>query len=85
MKKKTNPNRIPMSNVAKEAAIKRNAVNDCWAIMMTVLIDKFNFTQDDITKTWNEVENLSDSIAKGYVNKSDLKKSLKNESGIILD
>ena len=84
-KKKTNPKKKPISKVAKEAMIRQESVNNCWAIIMTVLIDKFDFSQDDIEKAWNEVQELSDSIVKGYVNKSDLKKVLKEESGIILN
>lgn len=85
MKKKVNPNRKPMSNIAKEAIIRNNTLNAAWAIIMTVLIDKEGFNQEDIERVWNEVENLSDSITKGYVNINDLKKTLKDEFMIILE
>lgn len=86
-KKRTNPNRIPVSKAdlkrAKEKATDES-VDHAWAIFFSVLRDKENLSNEDLRRIWNGVEELSDSIGKGYVNVADLKNTLKEEAGIRL-
>lgn len=52
-----------------------------------VEIDQFKnepLTLDDLRRVWGEVEDLSDSIAKGYCTVSDLREILKLEEGVCL-
>ena len=48
-------------------------------IMFTVLLDKEGFTQEDLQRLWREVNDLSDSIAQGYVSAADLRNVLRRE------
>lgn len=88
MKHKTNPRRRPatMADVerAKRAA-QADAVRTAWAIFFTVLRDKEQATVDDLKRVWGEVEDLSDSIARGYVNVTDLRDALRREANITID
>ena len=86
-KKRVNPNRRLASvadlNRAKKEA-KDKAVEIAWSIFFTVLCDKEGYTQDDLRRIWNEVEDLSDSIAKGYCTVKDLRSILHDEMGVDL-
>lgn len=88
MSKKTiNPRRLPVSQSdlqkAKNAAMSE-AVKVAYAIIFTVLRDKEDFTTAQLDKIWQEVNELSDSIVKGYVKISDLLLVLKEEAGIVI-
>ena len=54
------------------------------AIFLRVMKDKEGATTEDVVRIWKEIENLSDSIAKGYVRLEDIQQSLKDEDGIDL-
>lgn len=86
-KKTTNPRRLLVSQAdlqkAKDAALSE-AVKAAYAIFFTVLRDKEDFTTAQLDKVWQEVNELSDSIIKGYVKLSDLTFVLKKEAGIII-
>lgn len=82
MKSKNNK-KLPVSAI--KAQERNKTVVSCWAIMFTVLKDKLNLSNDQLQTIWNEVESLSDSISNGYVNIADLKNTLKNDYGIILE
>jgi len=86
-KKKTNPRRQPVTMAevkrAKSDAEDR-ALRAAWSIFFTVLRDKEGLTLDDLRRVWGEVEDLSDSIAKGYCTVSDLREILKLEEGVCL-
>lgn len=86
-KKKVNPNRQPVTkadvNRAKRKA-QDNALKAAWSIFFTVLRDKEGYTLDDLRRTWGEVEDLSDSIAKGYCTVADLREILRIEEGVRL-
>ena len=75
MKKKVNPRRRPATqadvNRAKKEA-QDQAVKIAWAIMFTCLRDKEGWGKIRLKRLWGEIENLSDSIAKGYVSIKDL-------------
>ena len=86
MKKKTNPRRRPATqadvNRAKKEA-QDQAVKIAWAIMFTCLRDKEGWGKIRLKRLWGEIDNLSDSIAKGYVSIKDLMAVL-GEDGIEL-
>ena len=84
--KKVNPRRRPATQAevlkAKSEA-SDNAILTAMAIFLTVIVDKFNGA-DYVVDVWKEVNNLSDSINRGYVSVSDLIHTLKEEYGIEL-
>lgn len=86
-KKTTSPRRLPVNQAdlrkAKNEAISE-AVRAAYAIIFTVLRDKENFTNEQLDKLWREINELSDSIVKGYVKLSDLLWVLKEEAGIVI-
>ena len=86
-KRKVNPNR----QLATKADVNRakrkaedNALKAAWSIFFTVLRDKEGYDLDGLQRTWSEVEDLSDSIAKGYCTVSDLREILRLEEGVRL-
>ena len=54
-------------------------------IFFTVLCDKENADMEIMQRVWQEVEELSDSIVKKYVNAHDLVKTLAEEYDIDLE
>lgn len=54
------------------------------AIFLRVMKDKEGATSEDVNRIWKEIEDLSDSIAKGYVKLEDIQQSLLEEDGINL-
>ncbi len=83
MRKKVNPRRKPVSQADLVKAEER-ACHLAMAIFLTVLKDKFNFSNDDIVRAWNEWDSLSESIKKGYVSLKDLTDTLAEEYDINL-
>lgn len=85
--KKVNPNRRPATQAdvkrAKQAA-QDEAIKLAWTIFFTVMRDKEGYGIKRLRRLWAEVENLSDSIAKGYVSMDDLRNALREEAGIDL-
>lgn len=84
-KKRVNPHRRPVTmatvNRVKEET-KDEAVSLAIALFLTVMCDKFGFDAEQLQKVWAEVNDLSDSVVKGYVNVQDLKQVLREEYGI---
>lgn len=87
MKKKMNPKRKPASYAdvlkAKKDA-QEKAIAYTWAIFFTVMRDKEGYGKQRLQRLWQEVNELSDSISKGYVNVHDLMKTLASEANIVL-
>lgn len=86
-KKKVHPKRKPATQAdiikaKKEAQSK--AIDTAWAIFFTVMVDKEGYGRKRLNRIWNEVSDLSDSIAKGYVSVKDLMQTLEEEMGIEL-
>ena len=84
---KKNPNRIPISaaDIKKaKAAAEKTAVDLASALCLTVLHDKFGFETDELARFWRELENLCDSIVKGYVKAPDMEQVLLEECGVQL-
>lgn len=83
-KNRTNPRRRPatMADVAKaKQDAFAEAVRYAMAIMLTVLVDKFN-GRDYLADVWREVNDLSDSVTKGYVSVPDLIRTLRDEYSV---
>lgn len=83
--KKINPRRKPTNQAdiqkAKKAATT-NAIRASWIIMFTCLGDKHGWGKIRLKRLWNDVEELSDSIIKGYVSLNDLECTLKEEKDV---
>lgn len=60
------------------------AITSAWAILFTALRDKEGFGYVRLKRVWDEVNYISDSIGKGYINIDDLVNELK-EHDIILE
>ena len=85
MPNKQNPRRRPatMADVEKaKKAAHTEAIGYAMVIFFTVLFDKHGATKDELRVFWDEVNELSDSIAKGYVSVSDLRTVLRTEYDI---
>lgn len=81
-KKKLNPNRVPRTTEEKINYERARAIKLAYVIFLSVLCDKIGLTNDDLARTYKGCLDLSDSIAKGYVNVEDLRKALREERRI---
>ena len=81
-KKKLNPNRVPRTTEEKITYERVRAIKLTYIIFLSVLCDKIGLTNDDLARTHKGCLELSDSIAKGYVNAEDLRKTLREERGL---
>lgn len=85
--KKVNPRNRPASMADVERAKKdatSEAISLAIALFLTVMVDKFDYDADKLKAVWDEVNKLSESVIKGYVNLHDLKQVLIDEYGIEL-
>lgn len=74
-KKRINPRKRPASQadiIRAKKQTQEEAVNLAIAMFLTVMFDKFGFDAEQLQRVWKEVNSLSDSVAKGYVNVQDL-------------
>lgn len=53
-------------------------------VVASVLADKFGYTKERIIRVLNEMNEMADSINKGYLNLDDLEKVLKDEYNITI-
>ena len=83
-KKKLNPNRVPRTTEEKITYERGRAIKLTYIIFLSVLCDKIGLTNDDLARTYKGCLDLSESIAKGYVNAEDLKKALREERGLYI-
>lgn len=86
--KRVNPRRRPATLADVEKAKKQaqsEAVKYAWAIMFSVMRDKEGWGVVRLKRLWDEVEDLSDSIGKGYVSVQDLLETLEEEIGAVLE
>lgn len=79
---KRTPNFADLLKAKKEA--QNTAISITWAIFFSVMRDKEGYGKTRLQRLWKEVEELSDSISKGYVNVQDLMDALEEEAGIVL-
>jgi len=66
------------------AKAQDDALTTSIAIMLTVLCDKEGADAEIMTRVWSEINDLSDSVAKGYVKIYDLVKVLEDEYQIFI-
>ena len=83
-KKKLNPNRVPRTTEERTTYERSKAIQLAYVIFLSVLCDKIGLTNDDLARTYKGCLDLSESIAKGYVNAEDLKKALREERGLYI-
>ena len=84
-KRRVNPHRKPMSRALMKKmqdTITGESINLAMALFLTVLLDKFGYEAEELKAVWDEVNDLSDSVAKGYVNINDLLEVLSSEYDI---
>ena len=84
IKKKVNPRRRPATQADVQRAKQKGqeeAIKLAWSILFTVLRDKEGYDLEGLQRVWKEVDDLSDSIAKGYCTVTDLRDVLKQEIG----
>ena len=84
MKKKVNPRRRQATQADVQRAKQKGreeAIKLAWSIPFTVLRDKEGYDLEGLQRVWKEVDDLSDSIAKGYCTVTDLRDVLKQEIG----
>lgn len=84
--KKTNPRKIPATQADVERAKQEAfdvAVKTTWAIMFTVMRDKQGWGTVRLRRLWGQINDLADSVSKGYVSINDLMKVL-DEDGYVL-
>ena len=83
--KKTNPRRRPATwaDVERSKRVgQAEAVKLAWSILFYELTDKEGMTVEELQRIWDKVNDVSDSVAKGYVNVADLRNVLREEYGI---
>lgn len=84
-KSKTNPRNQPCTRADIDHA-KRQATDVAItydrAMYYMVLRDKFGFSNDDLARLCREIDNLADSIDRGYCKLTDIKRVLLEESHI---
>ena len=86
-KKKINPRKKPATQMDIKRAKSKSqdeALYLSMAIFLTVLVDKEGYNNERLKKVWAEVNNLSDSISKGYVKFNDLRQVLDDEYDIVI-
>lgn len=81
-KKKLNPNRVPRTTEEKIAYERSKAIKLAYVIFLSVLCDKIGLTNEDLARAHQGCLDLSESIAKGYVNAEDLRRTLQKERGL---
>ncbi len=64
---------------------KSDAVTQVWSIFFTVMHDKEGYGRKRLKRLWKHVNELADSVTKGYVKISDLEKTLAEEMGVVLE
>ena len=81
-KKKLNPNTVPRTTEEKIAYERSKAIKLAYVIFLSVLCDKIGLTNDDLARAHQGCLDLSESIAHGYVNAEDLRRTLQKERGL---
>ena len=55
-----------------------------WAVTMRVLIDRFGWEQDDLTKLWDAVMDYLQDYAEGRLNTKDMLNTLEHEDNVTI-
>lgn len=83
-RKKTNP-RKQIATKADVNKAKEKAITYAMLVFLFVMYDKEGWGRKRLRRVWDEVNDLSDSISKGYVSLKDIQITLEKEAGIIID
>ncbi len=86
MSKKKNPKRLPVSKFDLEKAKKEamdEATEYALTIVFTAMWDYCGMSAEKIQEFYRLVENVSDSLARGYATMAELKYTLRTEAGIV--
>ena len=87
-RKKVPTHRLPVTQQDVKRA-KRDATDFActyvWAVMFTIMRDKFGWGPIRLKRLWDEVIKMSGSIREGYVKVDDLVKVLDEEAGITIE
>ena len=81
-KKRVNPRRIPMKAEQARQMGQKQGLDVSMAILFFALANSGLVNNDQLVQLWADVNYVSDSIVKGYVNVADLKKTLREEFDI---
>lgn len=71
-----------LKSLKKELVDK--AMQYSYTVMLNVMRDYFGFGKKRLHRVWDGIQDLGDSISKGYVSFYDLEKVLKEEAGIVM-
>ena len=83
--KKLNPRRRPATQAEVDKARDegvRTGTNFGLVIFLTVMRDKEGYGPARLMRLWREIEELCDSVSKGYVKIDDMSAALLAEAGI---
>lgn len=90
-KKKVNPRRVSRSAEEqrwREKLIKDKATDEAMRtvlyMLLYVLVDKHSATKEEIAVIQDELNYVADSVSKGYIQWSDIKKMLEEEYDVHL-
>ena len=61
-----------------------NGVGLALALFITVMVDKYGFSQDDVQELWKHLNKLSEEVKEGRVSAWDLRTVLEEEYNVIL-
>ena len=84
---KVNPRRHPMTEADTRRLMEQSAntaVGLSLAIFITVLVDKYGWTAEQVTDIWKHLNKLSEEVKEGRVSAWDLKNVLQTEYNILL-
>lgn len=81
-KGKTNPNRIPLTTKERIVSERSRAIKLVYCIVLYVLLDKMGMSTEEVNKVYRHCLDVSDSIAKGYLNVKDIHNTLNEEKGV---
>ena len=84
--KKKNPQIILKESQLRKVKLDctEKAIDDALPIFLTVMHDKEGYGKTRMRRLHRRIEELSDTVAEGYVTIENLKKALKDECGIII-
>lgn len=86
-KKKVNPKRHVVTEYDIQKSMQEateSSVKAAWAIMFSVMRDKYDWSPEQLQGLWGHVENLAESVNEGYIKIDDIMRVLKEEDNIIL-
>lgn len=84
-KRKTNPNKIPMTTQERIGFERSKAIKLVYCIVLYVLLDKMGMSAEEVNKIYEHCLDVSDSISKGYLNVKDIRNVLEAERNITFE